>query len=277
MASSTSRSSGPATESWYADRADPAVFAGIGVAQRGGQSGADRGPAAARPESTSPRRPRSTGARGGRAGQAARYRLLRPARLRRAAASGSSATSSIGRSLGCRPPPPSSVTARWISMCTGLSATSRSTAALSAPSGDAGAVSRPRGRRCASPRGKAAYRAATWAIATSITSPPPRRSDSPIARAASSPLSGSAIASPRNTGPSTDQAARDRGVVTEGRPVRLVAIAPDAQPDSARRPGTSVGVESTASQRRGPRAFDDDVGDTEQPAQRIPSLSKSTA
>src|ERR1700761_277128 len=88
-----------------------------------------------------------------------------------------------------------------------LSDTSSSTAALSAPSGDAGATAggnvgdlagASQSADCVRP----AYRAATWAIDTSTTSPPPRCSDPPTARAASSPVSGSAIASPQNTGPS---------------------------------------------------------------------------
>src|SRR6202000_1295535 len=88
-----------------------------------------------------------------------------------------------------------------------LSATSDSTAALSAPSGAAGPTAGANvGDSAGAPEsgdcGRAAYRAATWAIDTSTTSPPPRRSDSPTARAASSPVSGSAIASPQNTGPS---------------------------------------------------------------------------
>jgi hypothetical protein len=60
---------------------------------------------------------------------------------------------------------------------------------LSAPSGDADA---PAGGGCGrfagavefDDCGNAAYPAATWAIDTSTTSPPPRRSDSPTARAA---------------------------------------------------------------------------------------------
>src|SRR5271156_2295650 len=89
-----------------------------------------------------------------------------------------------------------------------LSDMSCSTAALSAPSGDAGGAAGAITGGSAAPApesgvcGETAYLAATCAIDTSITSPPPRPSDSPTARAASSPLSGSAIASPRNTGPS---------------------------------------------------------------------------
>src|SRR3984957_2391964 len=89
-----------------------------------------------------------------------------------------------------------------------LSATSRSTAALSAPSGDAdGTTAGRRGRSAVAAApvagGTPAYRAAAWAIPTSITSPPPPRSVSLTARAASNPLSGSAIASPQKTGPSS--------------------------------------------------------------------------
>ena len=64
----------------------------------------------------------------------------------------------------------------------------------------------------------------------------------------------------RPVGRRTDQPARDRGVVSESRTVRLAAITVDAQPDSSRPAGHVVGAQLAPPQRRGTRALDDDVG-----------------
>ena len=112
-------------------------------------------------------------------------------------------------------------------------------------------------------RGSAAYLAATCAIDTSITSPPPRRSglSHRSRRLQSAQRVGNRVAAEhRSLRTGTDQPTRHRGVVAERRTVRLATITPDAQPNSSGPAGYVVGAQLAAPQRRGPGALDDDVG-----------------
>ncbi len=155
-----------------------------------------------------------------------------------------------------------------------LSAISRSTAALSAPIGDADGTAGGRTgvRSCACRLGQRriacgdlGHRHVDHLAAAAAQRLPHRPSRLQSAQRVRNRVP----AEHRPVGSGADQPAGDRGVVAECRSIRLFAIAVDAQPDSATSGRQVVCAQRAPPQRRRAGALDDDVGCGQQPTQRV--------